>query len=143
MSFGIFTDKNFKPTIDDIHNALSISKPLFEYLVNYIECNFKTHSELKFYGKNYGWALRFNRSGKSLIALYPGKDEFTAQIILNDKQVLEALNSDISEKAKNIIEKTPEIYEGKWIFIKVNSEVIVKDVEKLILIRTNKDQNME
>src|SRR5271157_2788915 len=64
MSWGIFIDKNYKPTIEDTYNTLSISKPLFVYLVNYIESNFKTHYELKFYGKNYGWALRFNKSGK-------------------------------------------------------------------------------
>jgi len=140
MSYGAFIDKNIKPDQNIINNSLSTAQTSFNELTGFIENNYKSHGELKFYGKNYGWAIRFNRSGKSLIALYPGNNEFTAQVILNDHQVEAALDSDIDFSIKKIISETPEIKEGKWIFIKISTEIKLSDIKKLISIRETHNQ---
>lgn len=139
MSKGIFTDKSYRPTIDEIHEVIAAAGPLWERLISFISSNFKSAGALKFYGKNYGWALSFYKSGKSLTAVYPGDNGFTVQIILKAKQAEEALTADISEEIKDIIGNTPEIHEGRWIFFRVTSDKCVDDVEKLLLIRAKKD----
>jgi hypothetical protein len=126
MSWGIFTDRNYKPTIEEVFIALASSKAGYERLVSFAERTFRVHGEFKFYGKNYGWAFRFNKSGRALIALYPGKAEFTAQIILNREQALVALNSDISATLKDIIANTPEIQKESGFLLELIQKVSAK-----------------
>jgi hypothetical protein len=137
MSKGIFTDKIHKPTNEEVIEILESIQPLWQDIVNFIEIQCKAKGEFKFYGKNYGWALRFNKSGKSLAALYPSENEFTVQIILNTKQVEKALEEALDIKMKNIIIDTPEIHEGKWVYINVTSESDIMDIKKLLFIRSN------
>ena len=136
MSKGIFTDKIHKPTNEEVTEVLGTVQSTWQVIVNYIEIQLKAKGEFKFYGKNYGWALRFNKSGKSLVALYPSKNEFTVQIILNTKQVEKALLEASDRRIKKIIVDTPEIHEGKWIYINVTSKSDIMDIEKLLFIRS-------
>jgi hypothetical protein len=138
MSIGIFTDKSSKPSVDEMSEAVSASKANLKALLDVIEEKFKAKSEFKFYGKNYGWALNFRKSGKSLISIYPGDNMFTVQIILDKIQAVNAVNSDISEAIRDIINSTEEICEGKWIYIKVGPASEIKDIETLLKIRMKK-----
>lgn len=138
MSIGIFTDKVCKPSIDDMFEAVSASKVNLKALFGIIEENFKAQSEFKFYGINYGWALNFRKSGKSLISIYPGDNMFTVQIILDRMQAENAISSNISESIKSIISNTEEICEGKWIYIKVTPTSEINDIQTLLKIRMKK-----
>ncbi len=138
MSIGIFTDKTCKPSVDDMFEAVSTSKANLKALLGIIEKEFKAKSEFKFYGKNYGWALNFKKSGKSLISIYPGDNMFTVQIILDKVQAAEAINANIAESIKTIISGTEEICEGKWIYIKIGPTSEVSDIETLLKIRMKK-----
>lgn len=136
MSKGFFTDRIHKPAEDEIIQALKKAEPVWEEIINFIKNQYKVKAEYKFYGKNYGWALRFTRSGKSFISLYPSENEFTVQIILNNLQSAKALEETIKPEIKNIIANTPEIHEGKWIYFKVTSKEDIADVKKLLKIKT-------
>ena len=136
MSKGIFTDKTHKPTEKEVFEAISSVKPSWDSLINFIENNYKIKGEFKFYGKNFGWALRYRKSGKVLISIYPGKDEFMVQIILNGKEVENALKLDISPETKKIIIEKPPIREGKWIYLKVTHDTNLTDIKNLILVRS-------
>jgi hypothetical protein len=136
MSKGVFTDKNHKPTEKEVYDAVSSVKPLFDGLINFIEETYKIKGEFKFYGKNFGWALRYRKSGSVLISIYPGNDEFMVQIILNKEEVENALKLDINPETRKIIVETSPIREGKWIYLRVDSNTGLKDIKNLILIRS-------
>jgi hypothetical protein len=136
MSKGLFTDKNHKPTEKEVFDAISSVKPQWDSLISFIENNYKITGEFKFYGKNFGWALRYRKSGKVLISIYPGKDEFMVQIILNGKEVEKALQLDIAPETKKIIMETSSIREGNWIYLKVIPDTGLNDIESLILVRS-------
>ncbi len=136
MSKGIFTDKNHQPTEKEVHAAVSSVKPLLDSLINFIEDKYKIKGEFKFYGKNFGWAVRYRKSGRVLISIYPGKDEFLVQIILNGHEVENALKLNINPKTRKIIVETQPIREGKWIYLKVDQNTYLDDVQNLILIRS-------
>lgn len=143
MSKGIFTDKSYKPTEKEVFDNLSSAKPLWDSLISFIENNYKIKGEYKFYGKNFGWALRYRKSGKVLISIYPGKDEFMTQIILNGKEVENVLELDITPETKKIIIEKPPIREGKWIYLKVTANENLEDIKNLILVRSPiKNYNM-
>lgn len=135
MSKGIFTDKNYKPSIAEVYEQLGPTKKIWEQIISFIEKQGKSKAELKFYGKNYGWALRFTKSGKSLLALYPSQNGFTVQIILNSQQEAEALRQKIGTRIKKIIIGTPEIHEGKWLYIEMKDAQDLNDIENLIQVR--------
>ena len=135
MSKGFFTDKTSKPTDSDIINIIGKARNNWDSLSHYVKTELNLKGDFKFYGINYGWALRFNKSGKSIIALYPDKNCFTVQVILNKNQVKSALSEDLDIEIVKIIRDTESIHEGKWIYLKIDNAAEIKDIIKLINIR--------
>jgi hypothetical protein len=83
MSYSAFLDKDHCPKMKEVLAILGFKRQLWESLIRFGEVQFKVKkSDLRFYGKNYGWALRFRKRGKALISLYLAKEGFTAQIII-------------------------------------------------------------
>lgn len=135
MSIGFFTDRMHKPTESEQIGALSRVQPLWDRLLCFITENYNVAGKLKFYGRNYGWALGYSKRGKALISLYPGQGEFSVQIILNPSQVDEALDQELAPDIKRVLKETPLIHEGKWIYIKITEDRQIADIEKLLLVR--------
>jgi hypothetical protein len=69
MSIGYFTDKSIRPSENDVKEILGISKDNWDLLFEYLAVELKLKREYKFHGVNYGWAIRFNESERSVIAL--------------------------------------------------------------------------
>jgi hypothetical protein len=136
MAIGIFTDRGHQPTPAEVLAAIGSKQPLWESLNSFIANSYKLKSDFAFYGKNYGWALRFRKSGKALLSLYPGQESFTVQIILGQEQTEKALSLGLSKKAIKIIKDAHPYPEGRWLFIKVESEPDLNDVEKLLTTKS-------
>ena len=92
--------------------------------------------DFRFYGKNYGWALRFRKGGKALVSLYPRKDGFTAQIIISSIDVEKAYNLSLGENARKVLVGAHEFKEGRWLFLRVESEQDVRDVQQLLKLKS-------
>ena len=137
MSWGVFTDKEIKPSDNDVYQCLGQVKTLWDNITRFVEDRYDVQGEFKFYGKNLGWALRYKKSGRVLIALYPGDGEYTAQIILNKKQIEEVLKLDIRTKTRELIEQTTMIREGKWLYLKVVEETSLDEIKTLITARSS------
>jgi len=135
MSKSCFTNKNAKPTETELKNSLGSIKEQWNLFSEHLSSELKLKGEFKFYGVNYGWAKRYIKSGKSVIALYPDNNCFTVQIILNKNQVETALELDLAPSIKDIIKNTEYIYEGKWVFIKIEKEIFLEDIKKLVDVR--------
>lgn len=135
MNIGAFTEKENKPDISEVLNILASKKLFWDVLVDYMINSLKAKAEWKFYGRNYGWALRFKKHGKSLAALYPSRNKLTIQVILDCNQVKEALEFAKCDVIRDAIIETEEICEGKWIYTEIEDEIILNEVKKLIDIR--------
>ena len=142
MAIGIFTDRGHQPTTQEILAAIGSKQPLWESLTSFIADSYKLKSDFAFYGKNYGWALRFRRAGKALLSLYPGQDSFTSQIIIGHEQAEKASSLGLSKKAIKIIEDAHPYPEGRWLFIKVESEQDLNDVKKLLAVKSQPVQKV-
>lgn len=136
MAIGTFTDKECKPTEADIVAAIGSKRPLWEDLTSFIADSYRLKSDFAFYGKNYGWALRFRKAGKALLSLYPGQESFTAQIIVSQEQADKALSSGLSKKASKVIKEAHPYPEGRWLFLKVESEQDLNDVKQLLMVKS-------
>jgi hypothetical protein len=142
MAIGMFTDRGHQPTIQEVLAAIGSKQPLWESLNSFIADSYKLKTDFAFYGKNYGWALRFRRAGKALLSLYPNQESFTAQIIIGQEQAEKASSLGLSKKAIKIIEDAHPYPEGRWLFIKVESEQDLNDVKKLLAVKSQPVKKM-
>lgn len=132
MSIGSFTDKQRPPTMQEVLDAAGNGRPAWENITRHIEENYRAKTDLRFYGKNYGWAVRFRKSGKSLLSLYPGNDSLTAQIVLSAPEAEKAAALDLGDKVRQVLENAHPYPEGRWLFIRVESVKDIDDVKQLL-----------
>ncbi len=136
MAFGIFTDKNNQPTAAEFGSILGNKLPLWQELAEFIRDNYPTDEDIKFmYGQKYGWALRFRKKGKFLVALYPLINGFTVQIILNTEAIKNAQKMKLGKNVQLTIEHAKPYPEGRWLFIPVKLKKDIRDIQQLLTLR--------
>jgi hypothetical protein len=135
MPVGCFLDKSTPPTEQDIGLALGAALPIWQTLTAFIKEKYQMEAPLTFGGKNYGWNLWYRKSGKSLVSLYPQQGHFIAQVVLGREQVEKALLLPCGEKVGRLLRETPQLHDGKWLFIPVDSAQDLEDVQQLLLIK--------
>jgi hypothetical protein len=137
MSIGIFTDKNRQPTDTEIFEAIGPMLPAWRVLVKFIRENYSAQEDFKFlYGKKYGWALRFRIKGKLLTSLYPTQNGFTAQINLSPAAIEQTERMKLGKNVQQAIERAHPYPEGRWLFVPVESENDIRDIQHLLTLRS-------
>jgi hypothetical protein len=137
MSIGLFTDKNHQPTDAEIFEAIGKMLPAWQVLVKFIRENYTVQEDFKFlYGKKYGWALRFRINGKLLTSFYPTQNGFTAQVILNPAAIKQAQSMKLGKNVQRAITKAHPYPEGRWLFIPVESKNDIRDIQRLLALRS-------
>ncbi|MEK4061939.1 MULTISPECIES: DUF3788 domain-containing protein [Paenibacillus] len=131
-------DKEVVPTEEQIYTFLGAeAKQAWIELSRFAEQNYDHQPELNFGGKNYGWNVRYRRSGKTLFAMFPEKEGFTVLLVLGKKEI-EAYTARMEEFGayfKSVYEAAAQFHDGRWLWIKVHSIDELKDIEQMILIK--------
>jgi len=135
VSKGCFVDKAHQPTSEEIRAAVSGALPLWDEVVQFIAQTYGVAGELKFYGRNYGWALRFQKSGRNLVSMYPGNRCFTVQVIIGETLVGEAMELELGGQVRKAIEAAHPYPEGRWLYVPVTSRQEVKAVQQLLSLK--------
>lgn len=91
--------------------------------------------EFSFGGKNYGWNMWYRKSGKSLVSLYPQQGRLIAQVVLGKAEVEKAEALTLGEHVGKVFRETPQLHDGRWLFIPLLSAADVDDVEQLMLAK--------
>lgn len=141
MSIGAFVDKAYQPTMREIFASIGAKRKSWERLARFIAENYRIKGDFAFYGKNYGWALRFRKGGKSLLSMYPGKASFTLQIVLSPTLASEASNLPLGKNTRKVLENAHEFPEGRWLFIKIESERDISDIQSLLALKARPSKN--
>ena len=136
MAFGAFVDKDHQPTIEEILVSLGSKRVFWEDLVRFVEDNYRIQRDWLFGGTKYGWSLRFRRSGRALITLYPGINSFIVQIVIGSTVADEAFALNLGENVKKTLETAHPYHDGRWLFLRVESERDLNDVESLLLAKS-------
>ncbi len=141
MSIGLFNDKNRQPTEAEVAEAVGAMLPTWQALVQFIEEHYPSQEDFKFlYGKKYGWARRFRIKGKLLASLYPTKNGFTVQINLSPQAIETVQHSKPGRNVQQAIERANPYPEGRWLFIRVESEHDIRDIHQLLALRVETKQ---
>jgi hypothetical protein len=80
--------------------------------------------------------LRFRRGSKTLLSMYPGTESFVVQIVLGQIEAEKAFDLDLGKNVRRHLENTHQFHEGRWLFIKIESEQDLNDVKKLLLVKS-------
>ena len=137
MSVGALTDKNDKPTNAEVANVLGATLQLWQALVQHILATYHAREDFRFcYGKQHGWALRFRVKGNLLTALYPARNSFTVQVILNGAALEKAQALKLGNGVRQAMARAKPYPEGKWLFVPVQSEHDLGDVQHLLWLKT-------
>jgi hypothetical protein len=135
MSKGCFIDRKRRPSVAEIYAALGPSRKVWDELNRYMVENYQVKGELLFGGLNYGWALRYRKSGKTLLVLFPGQREFIANVVVGRSLLEKAEALTLGENARHVLGSAKRYYEGCWLYIKVSSERDAFDVQQLISLK--------
>jgi len=135
MAVGAFVDKERQPTMQEIFVSIGAKRKSWERLAQFIADNYRVKGDFAFYGKNYGWALRFRKGGKALASIYPGKDSFTVQIVLGETLVEKASGLKLGRNVRKVLENAHQFPEGRWLFIRVESQQDITDVQQLLVLK--------
>jgi len=140
MAVGTFVEKEHQPTMREISNSVGSKKDLWDSLERFVAENYRTKRDFAFYGKNYGWAVRFRKGGKALLSMYPGEGSFTVQIVLGETSASKASSLRLGKNAKNVLENARQFPEGRWLFIRASSKQDIRDIQQLLLLKTSGPQ---
>ena len=140
MAVGTFVEKEHQPTMREISISVGSKKDLWDSLERFVAENYRTKRDFAFYGKNYGWALRFRKGGKALLSMYPGEGSFTAQIVLGETPAKKASSLRLGKNARNVLGRAHQFPEGRWLFIRVSSKQDIRDIQQLLLLKTSGPQ---
>ena len=135
MSTGYFVDQNHAPLPEELKAALGPAASLWDEMLHFIADNYQIPAEFNFGGKKYGWNLWYRKGGKSLVVLFPQQGYFVAQVVLGREQVENAMGLALGEKVGGLLRETPQLHDGKWLFIHAGDANDVKDIEQLLLIK--------
>jgi len=135
MTIGLLIDKEYQPTTTAVLEALGAKQALWEGLTQFIADNYPIPGEWNFGGKNYGWNLWYRKSGKTLVTLYPQKGYFVTQIVLGKDQVVPANALKLGKNVRTVLTETPQLHDGRWLFIKVKTAKDVKDIQQLLQVK--------
>lgn len=126
------------PTYDEIRCFIgnNVVKK-FDEVINFIEENYDFNKEICYGGKNFGVLIRFRRSGKTLISIFPEKNCFSCVLVYGKKEIeqFEARKNEFSDYMNAIFSETKQYHDGKWMLIRIEDEKYINELKEMIKIK--------
>ena len=121
------------PDADQIKQTIGKDALLFwNDIWNYIQDAYEINPELVFYGQKYGWCYRFRKGSNTLCTIFPENGSFTILITLGKKEIDRLDFRNPTEYSKDIFDNTPQLHDGRWLWIRVLEADIVSDIKLLL-----------
>ena len=133
MEFERMINEAHEPSDKELLTAISAAD-LWLDLRQYLEQSYDFQPELVFYGKKYGWTIRYRKSGKTLCSLFPEHGAFTVLVVLGRQEGEKAVEilDELSPATRALIGSTTQLHDGKWLWIRVLEQAHVEDVKLLL-----------
>lgn len=143
MTFERMLDDRHEPGEQEIIAAIGEGE-LWQDLRKHIDQSYDFEPELTFYGKKYGWTIRYRKSGKTLISLFPEHGAFTALVVLGKKEVVKVAGAlgEFSSATRDLIASTKQLHDGIWLWIRVLEASQVEDVKQLLAAKRRPNLNL-
>ncbi len=135
MSLERMLNREIEPTEKDVVRHLGAKAAvLWSSLREYLSVHYEHIPELDFGGRNYGWSIRYRKSGKTLVTLYPERNAFTALVVLGKKEVgkTEGFQDKLSIRVRKLLQETDQLHDGRWLWIRPSSKADVESIKLLL-----------
>lgn len=134
MSYERMLNGDAKPTGDDNAELIGERISLWKDVQRYLEERYDFTPEMVFYGKKYGWAIRYRKSGKTLCSLFPEKGAFTVLIVLGTKEVEKTISmiDELSPEVRTLFENTEQLRDGRWFWMRVTKRIDIESIKLLL-----------
>ena len=142
QDFRRMTDKARKPTEEEMVSFIGErAKEAWLEIRQFLEDSYDLVPETIFYGKKYGWTVRYRKGGKTLCSLFPEKGGFTVLIVLGKKESEKALSirDELSSKIHKLLGDTEQLHDGRWLWIRLLTTNDTEDVKKLTSKKKTKE----
>ena len=85
-------------------------------------------------GKNKEYVIRYRKSGRTLVTLYPASSSLVVLIVLGKKEVVktETLLDKLSTKVRKLFQETDQLHDGRWLWIKPSSRTDLESIKLLL-----------
>jgi hypothetical protein len=134
--YSCFTDRSHEPSRLTVRRALAEARAAWDDLEAHLaEAHALRGSFLFMYGERYGWAQRFDRGGRLVLAMYPGRGHLTVQIILSRAQIASAIEMGMPAHVWRALDAAKDHPEGRWLFIRVRSVRSANALRSLIALK--------
>ncbi|NOU80080.1 DUF3788 family protein [Paenibacillus sp. LMG 31459] len=138
MNSDRFIDKSHMPTEDEVYSSLGTeAKDAWAGLMSFAAQNYDHTAEWNYGGKNYGWNVRYRKSGKTLFCMFPEKKGFTVLLVLGKKEI-EVYRDRCAEfggSFRSMFDTAAQFHDGKWLWIRVENAIQLEDIQRMILIK--------
>jgi hypothetical protein len=136
MDISIFLDKEKIPKDDDLKTSLNFNYDLWNTIRDFVFEKYPNAvEEWNYPGKKYGWSFRIKDKKRAIIYLLPREYYFKVAFVFGQNAFEKILQSDVSLKIINVLEKAKIYAEGRGIRIEVKNESNLSDIKKLIEIK--------
>jgi hypothetical protein len=101
---------------------------------NFLKTHYGIEPETVFYGKNYGWTVRYRKSGRTLCSLFPEKGSFTVLITLGKKEsdLVLSMKYELSSQIFKVIQDSRQLRDGRWLWIRILNPNDITDIKKIL-----------
>ena len=136
MGYERMLNKERQPTEEEMLDTIGQTAAWLD-LRQYLEENYDFTPELVFYGKKYGWTVRYRKSGKTLCSLFPEKGAFTALVVLGKKEAGKALAmlDEFSPGVRTLLGGAEQLHDGRWLWIRVLTIAEANDIKELLRVK--------
>jgi hypothetical protein len=142
VPFSCFVDATQEPALRGVRERLADARAAWDDLVGHVAETYRLQGSFHFmYGERYGWALRFRRSGRNVLAMYPNRGSLTVQIILGRAQVAVATAMSLPARVSKVLDAAKDYPEGRWLFIPVRSLRSAQELRTLIALKMSRPRN--
>ncbi len=133
---GAFLDRSAAPGRAELALALGDRLPLWDRIAAAIESTYGVAPEAWFFGRESGWATRYRRSGKALVALLPALNALDAVVVVGPSVLPAALAIPLGPAVRAALEAAHDYPEGRWVRVEVTTEAAADDVVRLVAVKS-------
>jgi hypothetical protein len=139
MASPEFDDKSHAPDEASLAAALGKAKAHWDAIVRHAEkeCDGLLR-EWKFYGKKYGWQLKFSDKRRAVLYLIPHRNSFLAAMALSPEAVGALREHDLPAALVREIEDAKAAPEGRPARVEVSSKKDADLVRQLLAIKLSR-----
>ena len=124
------------PTLDEMRSFIGDTTH-FNKIFAFIDENYDFNPEIVYGGKKFGVLIRYRRSGKTLLSLFPEKNCFSCVLVYGKKEVEQFENGkhEFSDNIRAIFDETRQYHDGKWMLIRIEDGTYMGELMEMIKIK--------